>query len=88
MCNFLYKTQNNLIKTEIVPKLNSEIHSYMTRNANKYHIDPFQTKFGKFAILREAIHVYNEIPSDIKKSPNLSMFKNKITNYFINLQCI
>ena len=83
LAKFMYKLKNNLIKSEVTPKLNSEIHNYSTRHATLYHIDPIRTNFGKFATLREAIHLYNSLPEYLKQSQNYYIFNKNIKNYYL-----
>ena len=88
-CNliiFMYKLYNKLIKSEATPRLNSEIHNYCTRTANTFHIDSNRTNFGKFAILHEAIHLYNSIPNVYKSIQDLENFKLKIKEHYLKIQ--
>ena len=83
---FLYKLKNNLIKSDLSLTLNSEIHSYSTRISNSFRVDYARTNFGKFAVLREAIHLYNTIPNDLKNLPQLHTFKTCTKMYFLSIQ--
>ena len=67
-------------------KLNNEVHNYSTRSANKFHVDPYQTNFGKFGVLREAVHCFNTLEPNIQQSPNLDTFKNRIHDYLLAKQ--
>ena len=82
----LYKLQNNLIKSDLSLTLNSEIHSYSTRISNSFRIDYARTNFGKFAVLQEAIQLYNSTPENIKSIDKLCNFKKCIKLYFLCLQ--
>jgi hypothetical protein len=86
LAKFLYKLENNLIKSDLSLTLNNEIHNYATRISNIYRIDYARTNFGKYAILREAIHLYNSVPNNLKIANSLIAFKIKIKNYFLTLQ--
>ena len=83
---FLYKLHNNLIKSDLSLTLNSEVHSYSTRMSNSFRIDFARTNFGKFAVLQEAIQLYNLIPENIKTVENFCNFKKQIKLYFLSLQ--
>ena len=83
---FLFKLQNNMIKSELSLTLNSEIHSYSTRIANSYRVNYARTNFGKFAVLREAIHLYNSVPNDLKSITNLCQFKRCVKCFFLSQQ--
>ena len=74
LCIFLYKLNNKLIKSNVDIKLNKEVHNYSTRSANRFHVDPYQTNFGKFGVLREAVHCFNTLEPNIQHSPNLDFF--------------
>lgn len=88
LAKFMYKITNNLIKTEITPKLNQEIHNYSTRFAANYHIDHIRTNFGKYAVLREAIYIFNSLSTELKAVPHYDSFKLRVKKYFIDLQSI
>lgn len=86
LIKFIYKLENGLIKSDLSLVLNSEIHNYATRISNAYRIDYARTNFGKFAILREAIHLYNTIPNEIKIITPFYKFKTNIKSYFLSIQ--
>jgi hypothetical protein len=86
LLKFIYKVKNNLIKADVIPKLNSEIHNYQTRSASNFHINSIRTNFGKFAVLREAIHLFNELPAHVKDVDNFLSFKSQIKSNLINSQ--
>ena len=86
LAKFLYKLQHNMIKSDLTLTLNSEIHSYSTRISNSFRFDYARTNFGKFAVLREAIHLYNTIPNEIKIVMAFDNFKQAIKIYFLMMQ--
>ena len=86
LCIFLYKLNNKLIKSNVDIKLNKEVHNYSTRSANRFHVDPYQTNFGKFGVLREAVHCFNTLEPNIQHSPNLDIFKKRIHDYLLAKQ--
>ena len=86
LAKFLFKLQNNLIKSDLSLTLNSEIHSYSTRISNSFRVDYARTNFGKFAVLREAIHLYNTIPNEIKLTTQFLVFKKFIKMYLLSIQ--
>ena len=75
-----------MIKSELSLTLNSEIHSYSTRISNSFRVDYARTNFGKFAVLREAIHLYNSIPNEIKSIDNVNGFKKQVKLFFVSKQ--
>ena len=75
-----------MIKSDLSLTLNKEIHSYSTRIANSFRVDYARTNFGKFAVLREAIHLYNSIPNDIKSTVNVNEFKKYVKYFFVTQQ--
>ena len=83
---FMYKLKHNMIKSDLTLTLNSEVHSYSTRISSSYRIDLVRTNFGKFAILQEAIHIFNGIPQNLKLTNNLLDFKKSIKMYFMSQQ--
>jgi hypothetical protein len=86
LAKFLYKLQNGMIKSDLSLTLNKEIHRYSTRISNAIRIDYARTNFGKFAVLREGIHLYNSIPNYIKEIPNFNSFKQNVRLYFLSKQ--
>ena len=86
LAKFLYKLQHNMIKSDLTLTLNSEVHSYSTRISNSFRFDYARTNFGKFAVLREAIHLYNSIPNEIKMLMTFENFKHSIKIYFLTMQ--
>jgi hypothetical protein len=86
LLKFIYKTKHGLTKSNISPKLNREIHRYQTRNATLYHIDPVRTNFGKYAIINEAIHLFDSLPSNIREKLDYKIYKNVLKTYLLPLQ--
>jgi hypothetical protein len=44
---FIYKVKNNLIKADVISKLNNEILNYQPRSASNFHIKIFSYQFRK-----------------------------------------
>jgi hypothetical protein len=86
LAKFIYKLQHGLIKSDLSLTLNREVHAYSTRISNLFRIDYARTNFGKFAVLREAIHVYNSIPNNLKATLAISNFKTNIKFHFLQMQ--
>ena len=69
-------------------QLNRDAHNYRLRSANN-NPDNLRTTAGsikqvRFSFSNSAPKLWNKLPEDIKNSPNRNIFKNKLTNKFID----
>ena len=56
---------------------NTDIHSHYTRQATNYHIPSIRTSFAHKTIKFEGPKLWNSLGDSLKRSGNLSTFKNK-----------
>ena len=70
-------------------RLRSEVHNYPTSSSN----DDFllctllpRSSYGYATFYFRAIKCWNELPTDIKKSNSLAMFKTKLKKHYLNSQ--
>ena len=67
----------------ITPKIT---YSHLRSSSNLFDLQPIvpKSKYGESAFSYAAPVTWNELPNDIKFSPNVEMFKTKLkTHYFI-----
>lgn len=80
-----YKTENNLIKTDIAIHHTGDRHNYSTRKADNIYQSSFRSNTGKFSTSRMIAVEYNSLPNHIKSSVSLNIFKKKLkTHLFVN----
>ena len=63
--------------------LNCNIHSYLTRNATKFHLPKVRTSLYYKSIFYQGPLIWNSIPDDICTAVSFNVFKRKLKNYFI-----
>jgi uncharacterized protein YunC (DUF1805 family) len=86
LCLLMFKIQFNLLKCNIITEKNSDIHHYGTRNADKLHITFNRTNLGKHSVLSDAKLYFNELPKEIRETERISVFKNELKYYLIEMQ--
>lgn len=57
---------------------NQSFHKYPTRQSNEYHLPFFRTILGKNTFIYNGPKYWNSLSDDIKESPSLNYFKNKL----------
>ena len=82
---FMYK-----IKNDISPKcmkeyfsINSDIHSYNTRQASLYHVPNYRNDKCQVSIKYQGPTIWNNIPEDIRNSSSLNSFKIHVKRYLL-----
>ena len=80
---YMYKCLN-----ESVPQFlrnyftrNNSIHEYSTRGANEIHVPFGRLDIRNFSIRIHGAKVWNSLPSFVKQSRSLELFKNTLRNY-------
>ena len=78
--------QNNYLSNLVKLTATNEVHTYRTRSQsnNNFYIPFARTNLGKSALQHQIPLIWNLIPSDIRNSPNISIFKSKYKHYLIN----
>jgi hypothetical protein len=86
----VYKLLNSPEKLppSILPLLNTinQIHNYSTRASTSSHLftHAYQTKTRQLSLATQAPSIWNAIPTDIKLSPSIPIFKHKYHTYLID----
>jgi len=82
---FMYK-----IKNDLSPKcmkeyfsINSDIHSYNTRQASLYHVPNYRNDKCQVSIKYQGPTIWNNIPEDIRNSSSLNSFKIHVKRYLL-----
>ena len=76
---FMFLCHRKLLPTSLLKyySLNCNIHSHATRNAANFHIPKTRTKISYKSIVYQGPVVWNSIPSEIRNSKTLKLFKCK-----------
>ena len=80
----IYKTQNNLIKTNVVLFNVSDVHSHNTRQQHSIFVNCPRTQYGLKNLFYKGTTMYNSLPNELKLL-NLSHFKRNLKQYLYNL---
>ena len=87
---YMYKCLN-----ESVPQLlrnyftrNNSIHEYSTRGANEIHVPFGRLDIRNFSIRIHGAKVWNSLPSFVKQSRSLELFKNTLRNYLFSSESV
>ena len=62
---------------------NSKVHSYNTRRSKQLHKTFNRTNYGKYSTREKIIKIWNEIPTTIKCSASLKVFKTKTKQFIL-----
>ena len=65
--------------------LNSNVHEYNTRNANRYHLPQARTSSFQRTIIYNGPSKWNSIPSEFCDLKFINTFKHKFKNYLLDL---
>ena len=87
LCLFVYKfvTSPGSLPLSLQKyfRFNLDVHQHDTRNKALLHVERFTTAYGKRALHYRATTIWNRLPTELKNSQSLSMFKNQL---YIHLQ--
>ena len=84
---FMHKIVHRLLPSYFlnILNLNSDIHSYETRRASKFHIHYCNTKLRALSIHNHWCKLWNLLTLEISSARAMQVFKNKCRQYLI--QC-
>ena len=66
------------ISLSVLFHINSEIHSYSTRQQNLFHMPHNRTKFAQNTIIYTGPKFWNNLPLDITSASSLPIFKRRL----------
>ena len=67
---------------------NNSIHEYSTRGTNEIHVPFGRLHIRKFSIRINGAKVWNSLPSFVKQSRSLELFKNTLRNYLFSSESV
>ena len=84
---FMYRFDRNLLPSiyKHYFQLSSQVHPYFTRNSSAYRRTYARTNTRLFSIKSIGVAIWGKIPMEIRLSPSIWVFKNKLSTYLI--QC-
>ena len=82
---FMYRYDRNLLPSSYKHffQLSSQVHSYFTRNSSAYRRTYARTNTRLFSIKSIGVAIWEKIPKEIRLSPSIWLFKNKLSTYLI-----
>ena len=72
----------------LVHTRNNSIHEYSTRGMNEIHVPFGRLDIRNFSIGIHGAKVWNSLPSSVKQSRSLELFKNTLRNYLCSSESI
>ena len=80
-----FKCMNGMAPTNLSSRFSKRgtISGRSTRNANKLDIPRYKTATGQRSFLYRAVTIWNNLPSDIKLSSSMNIFKRKLKNHLL-----
>ena len=64
--------------------INSELHTYNTRQSSNFHIPLIRTKVSQNTLIYKGPIIWNGLPSHVKLSPTLNTFKRRYKHVRFN----
>ena len=63
----------------------SENHVFNTRNSSLYDVPCCRTNIRQFSVNYQGVNFFNALGQDIRGTPSVSCFRQKLGNYLINV---
>lgn len=84
---FIYKIKNSLLPSYFneFTSYSNEIHQHNTRNNHNFYITRTNYKKSMNSLFFKGFNQFNNLPTDIKNSPNLIIFKSKLIKHIKNI---
>jgi hypothetical protein len=84
---FVYKATHNILPPSFCNyfMLNSDVHDHYTRKSSDIHSLESRTSIRQYNVRLYGIKIWNSIPTDIKQSKSIHIFKRKY-KYFLLFQ--
>ena len=82
---FMYRCQNNLMPSyfHFMFPINSNYHSYDTRQKNQIHIDPYRLNIRKYTVNIFGPKLFNLLPKELIETKNYFVFKKEYKNLLL-----
>ena len=80
----IHKCLLNVFDYDYEIQFNNRIHSHNTRNKNNLHLPHVKTNWEKHRTAYHAANDWNSLPTDMKESKSVVLFKPKLSKLFIN----
>ena len=83
---FMFLCHKKLLPSSLLHyyTLNSDIHSYPTRNAANYHLPSVRTCLSQKSIIYQGPVVWNSLSDEIRKSNTLNLFKARFKRFLFS----
>ena len=83
---FMFRYFNKMLPATFDPffTLNRDFHNHYTRSATKIHITYVRTNYNKHSIKYRGSQVWNNLPTAVKTTKSIYIFKKKIKRYLLN----
>ena len=83
---FMYHCYNNLLPKALESffLLNKDVHTYNTRNKDKYHPPLMRKQVAKSSIFYEGPLLWNSLPDCLIRSKSLNQFKRNYKKYLLD----
>lgn len=79
----IHAMKNNSVLTNTTLQQNSDLHHHNTRKKHDIRQNSTKsTRFGSNSALVGAISTYNNLPTEIRSTENMKIFKLQVKNYF------
>ena len=84
--SFMYKFNNEMLPPmfDEMFTTNADNHNYNTRFALNFEFPNNKLEFGNKSISYQGVKIWNSIPSNIKNSKSLNLFKSNYKDSFIS----
>lgn len=80
ICCFVFKNRTTFSRNRVN-------HSYSTRFKDVFISDHHSTSLYQKGIFFNGCKIFNALPDSIKSAPNISIFRNKVRQFFIQKNC-
>ena len=83
---FMYLCQNHYLPEYLLNLFifNSDVHSYNTRSAAHFHLPNVRTSVNQKSIIFQGPFLWNSIPTEIKNSCSLNVFKRRYKRFLLD----
>lgn len=85
LITLIFQIKNGYIKHNFELSYRNDVHRYPTRQSDFINIDRWNTNTGQNTIMSRGVHMFNNLPMNIKNIQNISNFKRSLTIYIQNL---
>ena len=86
----IYRVENNMLPRYLkcLVSRNRDVHGYVTRQMEQFHIEGAQSSKGQRTIRNQGIQMHNRLPTEIKEAGSVGQFREAVDKWLKDMNYV